>query len=525
MTYAFEPRNLIATQDDGDVTLAWEAPAWYDPGVSLSHAGSEETFGAIGWGGANFGEYTVTVVHRFTASHMVEHNASGFYLTRVEFYPFNPAGTYTVHVWTGGTYTNIIRNPGTMRLTRELESVEVGTWTEFTLDEPILVPYDQEMWIGYTAAIPAGRPLGSLFINDSNAAIGVDSGPVVPGQGNVVRTGTGSWNNLPPEQNYNWMIRGWVSHMPGSAPEVSLGTPVCENPTVAIPSSPVELNICLNDMVLSTSTVERAATTSRQRNTRNFIGFDVYRGNTRLNSDHLTELSFVDKNVATGTHDYFLVAVYYGGTISEPAERRVIVQPRPIIDRNDFTWTEGFENHAVNFPHGWVTRRYGSALSVWSINSVNAEFGNRFAMSRSRNPQGTAMDPDNYLITPRIEIPELTPNCPDVVLSYWVAAGSSAPGRFDENYSVLVSVTGSQPDDFKAERGGVELFTERLTISTWQERSGHSDDRFILNQFAGETIRIAFRHHDSRDRSFLALDQVRIEGPTSGFDAVTRPVR
>ena len=103
-----------------------------------------------------------------------------------------------------------------------------------------------------------------------------------------------------------------------------------------------------------------------------------------------------------------------------------------------------------------------------------------------------ALNPDNYLISPEIIIP-----AEGATLNYYVGAVDA--DYFTENYSVLVSTTGSSPADFTN-----TIFTGTLSSPDFTLKS------MSLSAFAGQTIRIAFRHHDSYDVYWMLIDDVEV---------------
>lgn len=113
-----------------------------------------------------------------------------------------------------------------------------------------------------------------------------------------------------------------------------------------------------------------------------------------------------------------------------------------------------------------------------------------------------ALTPDNWLILPAMTIPASG----EIELS-WYAKGQDA-NYAEEHYSVYVSTSGST----------VESFTTQLY-------SGFSTDQWTkqtanLAEYAGQTIRIAFRHHDVTDMFYLVIDDIRVAAPGAGIDDV-----
>lgn len=102
--------------------------------------------------------------------------------------------------------------------------------------------------------------------------------------------------------------------------------------------------------------------------------------------------------------------------------------------------------------------------------------------------------PDDYLVSPALSLPQ-GGTCE---LSYSIAPA----GWFDyeEHYSVYVSTTGN----------GVNDFTECLYSETFDGEEWAYERSFDLTPYAGQTIYIAFRHHDCYDQMALAIYNVTI---------------
>lgn len=126
------------------------------------------------------------------------------------------------------------------------------------------------------------------------------------------------------------------------------------------------------------------------------------------------------------------------------------------------------------------------------FSGVNGHTGSGAMGSASFINNIGALNPDNYLISPEIIIP-----AEGATLNYYVGAVDA--DYFTENYSVLVSTTGSSPADFTN-----TIFTGTLSSPDFTLKS------MSLSAFAGQTIRIAFRHHDSYDVYWMLIDDVEV---------------
>ena len=106
--------------------------------------------------------------------------------------------------------------------------------------------------------------------------------------------------------------------------------------------------------------------------------------------------------------------------------------------------------------------------------------------------QQTPLFPDNWMITPAIDVPAGS----NLYLS-WFAKGQDA-SYAEEHYSVYIGTTGNSVNDF-----GSAVFSE-TTTSEWM---GHN---VSLADYAGQTIYVAFRHHDVSDMFYLDIDDIKI---------------
>jgi len=111
---------------------------------------------------------------------------------------------------------------------------------------------------------------------------------------------------------------------------------------------------------------------------------------------------------------------------------------------------------------------------------------------------GAALTPDNWIITPMIDLSEIS----SAALDFQVTPRASGPAFRTENYSVLISVTGTDVDDFET------IYTERLQPDmpnwVWILRT------LDLSDYAGEQIHIAFRHHDSVDLWSIVMRDIHV---------------
>ena len=106
---------------------------------------------------------------------------------------------------------------------------------------------------------------------------------------------------------------------------------------------------------------------------------------------------------------------------------------------------------------------------------------------------GTALTPDNWLITRGIEIPT---NANQPTLSWWVKGQD--PYYVAEHYAVYISTTGQATADF-------------TTVVYEGEPTGEYVEHTVdLSDYAGQAIYIAFRHYDITDMFRLNIDDIAV---------------
>ena len=117
----------------------------------------------------------------------------------------------------------------------------------------------------------------------------------------------------------------------------------------------------------------------------------------------------------------------------------------------------------------------------------------------SNGGQG-ALSPNNILVLPMITIPA---GASGVYLSYYVGSGTD-PDYFSETYSVTVTTSSDEDDILDA----TPILTTTLSFQ------GGEFVSLDLNDYVGEDIYIAFRHHDTFDQWLLGIDEIEVVAET-----------
>ncbi len=163
---------------------------------------------------------------------------------------------------------------------------------------------------------------------------------------------------------------------------------------------------------------------------------------------------------------------------------------------------------------GWTVVDYNNDGHTWiaATTSATGVPGHGSSTSFARSPSfegGSDFAPDDFLISPRIAV---TGNA---VLSWWYRVASSAYPA--DHYSVYISIGGSTPADFLATTPVYEYTPTSENYPIWSQVA------LDLSAYAGDTIYIAFRHHNCFGQYALLLDDVKVEtfvSPWSVADTV-----
>ena len=190
-----------------------------------------------------------------------------------------------------------------------------------------------------------------------------------------------------------------------------------------------------------------------------------------------------------------------------PAKRTILNQQRHITQTpsaktagdtiSTFPWTEGFEGAtAIGFTF-IDNDNDGFNWTIMNSNTI-AHTGEGYISSESYdNDTYEALTPDNWMILPTFVIPNDTTE----MYLRWFDKGQD-PSYASEFYSVYISTTGNTISDFTATTA---VFSDTST-DNWVKRS------VDISAYAGQTINIAFRHHNITDMFRLNIDDIRVGG-------------
>jgi hypothetical protein len=233
---------LWNVEDDFGAELMWTAPeipippqGWirWDDGVLFSGVGLVD--------GGNF-----SVAARWDAGQLEEY--AGASITQMQL-ALNDDGYSSIDlkIWTGSNASNLVYEATV--------SPAPGTWEIYTIDPPVALDVNDELWIGYTVN---GQPASTF-------PAGTDAGPAVAGYGDKITTDGTTWDNLSDfGLDYNWSVAAYVETLDGT--------------TAALPS-------LIDDAAYNNATTslglgeirEEGVVFEDTESSRDFTGFNIYR--------------------------------------------------------------------------------------------------------------------------------------------------------------------------------------------------------------------------------------------------------
>ncbi len=151
---------------------------------------------------------------------------------------------------------------------------------------------------------------------------------------------------------------------------------------------------------------------------------------------------------------------------------------------------EGFNDGIL--PAGWSIVDADGDGQSWVYKTDIPHTGTSCISSASYN--NAVLFPENWLITSAVTVPDTGVT----TLSWWVAPQDESWGA--EHYGVYVSTTSNAVADFNGEA----IFAETLSGAGWRQHS------MSLNDYAGDTIYLAFVHENCSDQYWLNLDDIEV---------------
>ncbi len=317
------PTNLEASVvNQTSVQLDWNAPQ--NPDQTELRYDDGENYDGIGTNSAN--DFDVAI--RFDTSDLASYD--GYTLNQIGFFPRYEDCEYYVRVWTGGSLSGDTLTEGDLVVDQAVD-VTITEWNYITLDTPLTIDAGEELWIGYRANTNGDHPAGC------------DAGPAIAYKGDLLNLG--GWFSMVtdyPTLNYNWNIVGLVSEGRTGGELV----PLASSPR---PAANTEATFEREFVQVENATSPRD---------RDLTGYSIYRDGEEIATVDGETLTYTDANLADGTYEYYVTALWDEGE-SDPSNT-----VEAIIQDMGYALYEGFEGGAL--PANWTTE-YVSGTVDWEF--------------------------------------------------------------------------------------------------------------------------------------------------------------
>ncbi|MDP3445805.1 MAG: choice-of-anchor D domain-containing protein, partial [Ignavibacteria bacterium] len=268
-----------------DVSLSW-ATSTGNNGNWIGYCGDTySTSVGLGSGGS------FTIAARWPVGSLQAYEGQN--LTKTEFYPTSALSTYILKIWSGPQASTLVHS-------QIINSFEINQWNEIDINNLIIIDPTQELWIGFEIIQP---------YDEFPATI--DDGPAAYGLGDMVNIGDG-WIPL---SDYgllnNWLIKGFVSDL---QTRQTYELPIVNDHPISNTAA---------QFVSKVFEVNNISFNDSNRAIDGFLGYNIYRDGTIINSDLLQENNYLDESLDFGTYEYGVTNVY---DIGESNPRTTTVQ-------------------------------------------------------------------------------------------------------------------------------------------------------------------------------------------------------
>ncbi|MGI6320580.1 MAG: choice-of-anchor J domain-containing protein [Bacteroidales bacterium] len=446
--------NLISAKQAGVEYVSKALNVMRDD-VWINYDGENDD--VIGTGGA--AEFTVLM--KIPAADLAAH--VGKYLLKMQVYINGPTNSTSVVVYDGFEGNEVYRKA----------FASVDGWNTININS-LAIDGTTDLYFGYEVSVSSGYPAGC------------DAGPAHENGDYMIFSN--EWIRLSTdiEIDANWNIRVQLGDLP-TEPIASLSANSLNFGSVILPGSVTKEVKLFNDgaetLTASNITgIEAPFTTT----------FDADAVSLTNGQDYTFTITY--EPTVVGDNNATVQIETNGGTVELSLAGNAV----ECDEISTFPWIEGFEDPSTL--SCWLNVDADGDGHIWELAGEpghEPHSGSGCIVSSSWH-EGQALFPDNYLITPQIDV-----NVEDLVLKYFVAGQD--PDYSDEHYSIMISTADTELSSFTS------VFSETLPMydGSWFERS------VSLAEYNGQKVYIAFRHHNSSDVFQIKIDDLEISVATS----------
>ena len=388
---------------------------------------------------------------------------SGYTMTKVKMYDYG-AHTGKVMIYKGGTSA-----PGTLVTEQNYTCTGSNNYVEINLSNPVAVDPSQSLWV-----------IMNNFDGQYVASCCANSGDP---NGRWVSMDGVEWMDMYADAglDYSWQIQAYMSD--GGKGVTLDRKAVASNAPLASPSVVSHGNI---------KDLQGDPNWTASANNRSFKHYNLYRtvcsdetGESAQFLGSLNDTLYLDNDWATlepGIYKWG-VSRYYEG------------------NRNRGRVTYDFEDGTLQ---GWTNIDAdgdGNVWENWNSDGTVAHSGTGVAASESYINYVGALTPDNWLVSPQMELPSN--------MTFW-AAGQD-PSYAQEHFGVYVSTSGTSTSNF------TQVLPETVAGGTMTQYTVN------LSSYAGQTGYVAIRHYNVTDMFRLNIDDITLGEGGGGGDDPTPP--
>jgi len=173
---------------------------------------------------------------------------------------------------------------------------------------------------------------------------------------------------------------------------------------------------------------------------------------------------------------------------------------RPVENTRNAQVTYFSENFESGDLGNWTTVDQDGDTYTWDVFQLTAHSGDYCASSASWTSTDGALTPDNWLITPAIDLSGASGT---IFLEWYVAAQDQTWPS--EVYRVLVSTTGTSVGDF------VEIYPDETVQAGGPDGNNYWKRTVDVSAYAGQSnVYFAFQHHNVTDMFMINIDDVSV---------------
>ena len=267
-----------------------------------------------------------------------------------------------------------------------------------------------------------------------------------------------------------------------------------------------------NQITFTVSHPSNGATLSVSPNSLANFSYEVGDGPSRKKTLDIIGIDITDDIVVTAPADFEVADVAdgtYGSTVTIPASSKGN-RETVTYDFEDgwqgWTTFQGTTTSAHSWMHNTEYTAYDSngdqIVPECHDSSSGMMLSESYISASTSGGSGTAVTPDNYLVSPQIELGG----------SFSFYAASRMSNYPAEKFTVYVSQTGNT----SASNFTTDLLTVTLSDNSWQQYTVN------LSAYSGQGY-VAIRHYDCTDQHLLYIDDVTVVGPSEDPGTTTTP--